>query len=106
MKSLFKTIIKFVFCILFPLVMITLTGYLSLYARVEMNMLSELVLYICTLTVCINAVFWFAMMQKTRMFPKISFEKWVGFGLGLGWADSKSKTFLLILPFVILEMSW
>ena len=110
MKSLFRSILKLIYCVIFPISMIWLTVYMSHYARVEMNMLSEMTLYICTIAVCFNSIFWFVMMSNTRIIPKkyipkFSTEKWKGIGFGFGM-EKRGTGVLLVLPFIVLELSW
>ena len=65
-----------------------------------------IVMVLTTLLTVLNAVFYAAFMSSTNVIPKFGYEKWIGFGFGIGWADKNSKTFLLIVPFIILELSW
>tara|TARA_R100000149_G_scaffold54417_1_gene23814 strand:- start:3025 stop:3213 length:189 start_codon:yes stop_codon:yes gene_type:complete len=62
------------------------------------------------MAVCFNSIFWFAMMSNTRIIPKkyipkFSTEKWKGIGIGLG-IEKRGTGVLLVLPFIVLELSW
>lgn len=108
MKNILKTIIKFTYCAVLPAIMIialirVTLGYTDF---IPSSGPVYLVMVMTTILTVLNAVFYAAFMSSTKVVPKLGYEKWIGFGFGIGWADKNSKTFLFIIPFIIIELSW
>lgn len=110
MKALLKPIIKFIYCIVLPAAMLLIMRTAATDWADEVTGVSYWVLVVSTAAVCLNGVFWFAIMSNTRMIPKkfipkFSTEKWKGIGIGFGM-EKRGTGVLLVLPFIVLELSW
>lgn len=110
MKSLLRRFIKFIYCIVLPFTMLAVLRTASTDWSDEITGVSYWVLVVSTAAVCLNGVFWFAMMSNVRMIPKkfvpkLSTEKWKGVGIGFGM-EKRGTGVLLVLPFIVLELSW
>ena len=110
MKSLFKSIIKIIYCIVLPVTMLLIMRTAATDWANEITGVSYWVLVVSTAAVCLNGIFWFAIMSNTRMIPKkfvpkLSTEKWKGVGIGLGM-EKRGTGILFVLPFIVLELSW
>tara|TARA_B100001778_G_scaffold333955_1_gene343788 strand:+ start:3866 stop:4195 length:330 start_codon:yes stop_codon:yes gene_type:complete len=109
MKSLFKSAIKIIYCIILPLTMIlVLTKTTQDWP--EITGVQYWLVVMITIATCLNGIFYFAMMSNTRIIPKklvpkLSTEKWKGIGIGLG-IERTGTGILLVLPFIVLELSW
>ena len=112
MKSLLRPIIKIIYCIVLPAAMLITLNHVTSDPVLsgKMNAISYWVLAVSTAAVCLNGIFYFAIMSNTRMIPKkfvpkLSTEKWKGVGFGLGM-EKRGTGILFVLPFVVLELSW
>mgnify|MGYP001166783675 CR=1 FL=1 len=110
MKSLFKSILKFIYCIVLPAAMLLIMRTATTDWSDEVTGVSYWVLVISTIAVCLNGIFWFAIMSNTRMIPKrfiprFSTEMWKGIGMGFGM-QKRGTGVLLVLPFIVIEFTW
>ncbi len=54
-------------------------------------------------TILLSTLGWAWLMDKTKAIPSIATQKWLGIGFGLGY---ENKNVIVILPFIIVELSW
>jgi len=76
----------------------------------ELPVVAYGILIVATIATLLNAVFYLIFMQNTRiipkkLIPKLSVEKWKGVGLGFGF-EKRGTGVLLVLPLIVLELSW
>ena len=112
MKSLFKSIVKFIYCIVLPGSMLVVLYHVTTdpVLSEKINSISYWVLVASAIAVCANGVFWMAIMSETRMvprriLPKLSTEIWRGIGFGLGM-EKTGNGFIIVFPFIVFELSW
>ena len=96
MKKTLRILAKILLVIVLPIVVICMT------INYQLPILTKIALL---LGIILQSIAWAALMNKTKMIPALDFKTWKGIGFGAGFENS-GKQFLVILPFIILELQW
>jgi len=96
MKKLSKVIIKLLYVIIFPTVIIGTSIYK------EMNLY---ILTILTALCILQSVLWYSVMQNVKLLPSTSIETYKGFCFGIRFMD-KINNVIIVFPFVVIDLEW
>jgi hypothetical protein len=98
-----KPFIKFVYTIVLPLTMTAL--YIT--ALVTLSLKAWFIALITVLLIAsyVNAAAFYIWMEKTTMIPNLTWERYLGCGVGCGYIKSQESAFI-ILPFFVCSIEW
>lgn len=96
MKKLIRILLKLILVVVLPVTAV----YTVLFNMDHVGLLPKVVIVI---TLLLSTVGWSWLMKKTKVIPSVSTQKWLGIGFGLGY---EKKNVIVVLPFIILELSW
>jgi len=95
MKKLIRILVKLLLVIVMPLFVFCMTAFsLSITPLMKVGIILVLIL---------SSIGWSMVMHKTKLIPGVSTQKWLGLGFGFGY---ENKCLILVLPFIVLELSW
>lgn len=96
MKNLSKVLVKLIYGIIFPVVIIGA----SIYSEVDL-----FVVVFLTITCLLQSVLWFGVMQNVNILPSVSIETYNGFCFGFRFMNEVNGL-IIIFPFVIIDLDW
>ena len=94
MKKLSKAILKLLYVIIFPLIIIIGSIFLKL------NVL--LVIFLTAISV-LQSILWFSVMQNVKLSPSILIETYIGICFGVRYIN-ETNSLMLIFPFITIEL--
>ena len=96
MKSLNRVLIKLLYGIIFPIVIIGA----SIYAEMHLFVTAFL-----TITCLFQSILWFGVMQNVNILPSVSIETYRGFCFGFRFMH-EINDLVIIFPFLIIGLDW
>ncbi len=103
MANLFKSFIKILYVVVFPILFIFISYQLITNYSIDTEMYAAL--GIIGIAVFANATMYLAFMSKIKMVPKITVEFVPIFGFAFGVdTDNRRTSVLLLLPFISFEI--
>lgn len=105
MKKTLKYLVKLLFVIVLPIVVVISSISLVITNWEYTSTLVIVILSIVTLLTLFNAVFYSAVLSTTKLLPKINIETELIIGFCIAYERNRMKpTLLIVIPFVVIEI--